>query len=140
GFDLIPCQGAAQVGHCPACLHQFRGILVYVVHQEHPAPQAGEDLIDLCAIEPGTRCSAFESIQQASLITLCLQAADEPCTDIGECLVVQVNRILRCQYDTHTKRTRLLEQREHGQLRWRIACGWEVSKNLIHVDQGAQAG
>ena len=94
------------------------------------------------AVKAGVGCNgrAFQAIHHARFVALRLQTADEPGARVAQTLVIQVHGVLCCQDNADAKRARLLEQGQQRQLGRRVGDGREITKNLIHVHQGAQAG
>jgi len=62
-FDLLAGQRAAQIGHGPAAAKHHRLVLVHVVHQEHPAGEAGERGIQQLAVEGGAAVRQGDVLQ-----------------------------------------------------------------------------
>ena len=107
-----------------------------VVEQKDTATQVGNYLFDLGAVEAAAR-RAFETVEQAGLVALGLQAANEPGAHVRERFIVQINRVLRGEDHAHAESACLLEQSQHGGLRRWIASGWKIPINFIHVDDSA---
>ena len=130
GLDLRPGERPGQVGHGPARLEGHRRVLVHVVHEEHPLAQAGQGLLHLLAVEAalGARRHSFQSLEQAVLVPLGLQAADEPGAGVGQALVVEVHRVLGGEQDAHPERAGLLEQGQSGFLDGGSATGGKKPK------------
>ena len=80
-----------------------------IVQQENATVQVGNNLFNLRAVEATAR-GAFQTIEQAGLVPLGLQAANEPGAHIGEGFVIQVNRVLSGKDHANAKSARLLEQ------------------------------
>jgi hypothetical protein len=139
-LDLRARERAAQIGERPAALEDHRVVLVHVVQQEDAARQPGERALQPGAIEAlaaGRR--ALEAVEQARLVPLGLQPADEPGAGVGQALVVEVHRVLGGQHHPHAEGARLLEQGEQRRLRRRVGHRGEVAEDLVHVDERAQA-
>jgi hypothetical protein len=69
-----------------------------------------------------------------------LETTYEPGPDIRKTLIVEIDRILRTEYNTDTVGPCLFEQRNHGFFgRW-VFHRREKSVYLIHIKEGAQAG
>src|SRR5262245_60137868 len=111
-----------------------------VVQQEDAVAEAGEQLIHATAIELFAAGGAFESLQNARLVALGLQATNKPRAGVVQPLVVEVDRILRRQNDAEPESPRLLQESEQWLLRRRIGDRREVAEDLIHIKDGAQAG
>ncbi len=109
-------QGAAQVAHGPPGLKQDRLAGVDVMHEKGPARQAGYQAVVISRFAfravAGTR--ALQPLEHTGLVLLCLQLADKPGSGIGQCLVIEVDRVLCYQYTTDTERPGLLEQCQEG--------------------------
>ena len=115
---------------------------MHVVHEKDTIAEAGEKLFHPLFIEllsRACRC-AFQSFQHAGLVSFGLQTSDEPSAGIRQAFVVQIDGVLRRQYDTQTERAGLLQQREQGLLRRRIGDRREVAEDFVHVENGAEAG
>ncbi len=117
-------------------------ILVDILHEENAISQTGEQRLHFFTVEFGVLRSgcAFQSIEHAHLVALRLKPAEKPCADIGERLVVQIDRILRRQQTPQTERPPLFQHGYHRALRRRIRRRREIAVNLIHVKQRAQGG
>ena len=109
--------------------------LVDVVHQEHAALEARQRGVELLAVEP--RRHAFEPVEHARLVAFGLQLAEEPRAGVRQPFVVEVHRVLRGQYDPHSKRARLFEQRQQRRLRGRVGHGRQIAEHLVHVEHRA---
>jgi hypothetical protein len=88
----------------------------------------------------GLRGRALEAVDEAHFVALGLQAADEPGAAVGEAFVVEVDGVLRGQDDADAEGAGLLEEREQRELRGGIRGGREVAEDLVHIDEGAEAG
>ncbi|MFN9897195.1 MAG: hypothetical protein ACK55Z_00065, partial [bacterium] len=121
--DFVPRQRSAQKRQCPPALHEAGGIFVHVAHQEHPRRERREQLIERTAIHAGRagEC-AVESFDHPHLVPLGLQATDEPRAAIAKSLVIEIDRVLRCQHAAETEGATLLEQCQHRRLRRRIGA------------------
>jgi len=69
-----------------------------------------------------------------------LQAADEPGADVGEALVVQVDRVLGGHQHAQAEGAGLLEQADQRLLARRVHDRREVAVDLVDVEQRPQAG
>ena len=87
---------------------------------------------------PRRRCRTLQAIEHAGLVTGCLQSPQKPGAGVGKPLVVEVDWILCRQHNAQAKGPCLLQQREQRRLAWRIGCGGEVAKHLIHEEQRLQ--
>ena len=114
---------------------------MHVVHDEDPARESGERLLHRLPVERTARRRgrSLEPVEDARLVALGLQSAEEPRAGVRESLVVEVDRILRRQHDADAERARLLEQRQQRRLRRRIGHRREVAEDFVHVDDGPQA-
>ena len=115
---------------------------MHVVQQEHALAERRQQLIELRPIEAGagrSRC-ALEAVEHAGFVALGLQAPQHPGAGIGQCLVVQVHRVLGGHGQAQAERARLLEQREQRRLRRRIGNRRQETENLVEVHQRPQAG
>src|SRR5690606_14417944 len=140
GPDLGQRQWASQVAHDPARLKYHGPLVVHISHEKYPAAEARQQLFELGAVQAARRSgSALEPFDHSHLVALRLEPSDEPRAAVRKAFVVQVHRVLRREHDAQPERPRLLEQREHRQLRRWIGRRREVTKNLIHVEDGAQA-
>ena len=139
--DLGTRQRAAKVRQRPAALHQIGRVLVHITHQEHALRERGHELVERAAVHAAcARERALETFDDACLVALGLQAADEPGAAVGEAFVVEVDGVLRREYAAQSECACLLEQRQHRYLRGRVRGRREVAEDLIHVEDRAQAG
>ena len=113
---------------------------MHIAHQEHAAREARQQTVEFTAVETGVLAGPFETIDQARLVAFGLQAAKPPGADVGQPLVVEVDRVLRRQHDADTGGASLLQQRQQRSLRGRVRARREIAEDLVHVDQRAQAG
>ena len=67
-----------------------------------------------------TRRHALQPLDQAGLVALRLQFADEPGAGVGQGLVVQIHRVLRRQQHADAERPRLLQERHQRHLGRRV--------------------
>ena len=126
----------------PSGSRRRRVAFVHAVHQEHALAETGKNLFDLLSVEvaAGFTGRAFQSVHQAVLVALGLQPADEPGPAVRRAFVVEIDGVLRREHDAYAEGARLFEQREQRLLRWRIRDRREVAEDLVHVEDGAQAG
>ena len=115
---------------------------MHVVHQEHAAAQAGEHLLHPVAVERLPRLGGcpLEPLDDARLVPLGLQPAEEPRAGVRQRLVVEVHRVLRGDDDAEAEGAPLLQQRQQRRLRRRVRHGRQVAEDLVHVEERAQAG
>ncbi|NTV04863.1 RHS repeat protein, partial [bacterium] len=136
--DLVARQGAAQVAHGPARLHQDRPVGVRVVQQEDALAQTRQQGVGRLAVEAAAR--GLEAVQHAQLVALGLQLAQQPGAGVAEGLVVQVHGVLRGQHDAETAGAGLLQQGQQGLLAGGLGRRGQEAEDLVHVEQRAQAG
>ena len=112
-----------------------------VVHEEYAFSETGQRLLHLLAVELAlrTRGHPLQPLQQTGLVALRLQTADEPRPGVGQTLVVEVDRVLGGQQDTHPKGSGLLEQGKKRPLGRRFGDRREEAEDLVHIDDGPQA-
>ena len=100
------------------------------------APNSAQEMCDLTIL-------AFEladKYRNPVMILGGLQPANEPGTDVGQTLVIEIHRILGRQNDAESEGAGLFEQREKRLLRRRLSARRNVAEDLIHVENRAQAG
>lgn len=133
--------GPPQVRHRPTGREDHGGVLVGVVHQEHPAAQVGQGLLHGLPVEARSRPGGghpFQPGRHPLFIVVGLQAADEPRAGVGQASVVQVQGVLDCEQDAHSERPCLFEQGQQRSFRGRLGHRWEEAEDLVHVDQRPQ--
>ena len=138
-FDLGTREGTREVRKRPARTKQDGLVFVDVIHQEDSTIETGKRLFQTRPVEASRsiRC-ALEAIDHSRLVTLRLQATEQPGSAIRETLIVEIDRIL-CRQDTaDAVRPRLLEQREHRRFAGRIRGRRKIPENLVHVENRAQ--
>ena len=79
-----------------------------------------------------------KALQDALLVALGLQAADEPAARVRHCLVVEIDRILRRDDHPDPERTGLLHQGEDRLLRGRHRRRRRKAHHLVEIDEPAQ--
>ncbi len=111
------------------------------MEEKHAGIEPGQEALESGAVEAGTLSSggAFEAFEDAGLVALGLEPADEPGADVGQALVIEIDRILRGQHHSQTEGAGLLEQIEQRTLGGRVGDRREEPENLVHVKQSAQA-
>ena len=110
---------------------------MHIAHQKHTLTQIGNHGFDSFLVQSITT-TAEQTFHHARLVTLGLQATDEPCAGIGKPFVIQIDRILCGEHYPQTKSSRLLHKSEQRQLRRRHGSGREVAEDFIHVHQRPQ--
>ena len=135
--DSIARQRPAKIRHRPPALENGRRRIVDVVHQEDALLQPRQDAIRPLVVEPAV--DPREPLEHPQLVPLRLQPAEQPGPGIREPLVVEVDRVLGREQDAEADRPPLLQQREERLLRGRVRDRREVSEDLVHVEDGAQA-
>ncbi len=113
---------------------------MHVAHQEDAGLEAGDQLLDGGQVQVGGGSGFLQPGDDAVGIAFRLQAADEPRADVGEALVIQVDRVLGGHQHAQPEGARLLEERHQRLLAGRVLNGREVPEDLVNVEQGAQAG
>jgi hypothetical protein len=113
---------------------------VHVVQQKGALLQTRQDPIGCGTVEavPAGGVGAFEPVEQASLVTLGLQSSEKPRPGIRQRLVIEIDRVLRCQRHAEAERARLLEQCQQRRLRRRHGDRWQIAHHFVDVDQGTQ--
>ena len=91
---------------------------MHVVHQEDAVAEAGEQRFHFLAVEGRVLRSGgpFETVEHAQLVALGLQAAEKPCADVGERLVIEVHRILGGEQAAEPESAALFENCHHRPL------------------------
>jgi len=71
----------------------------------------------------------LENLQSTRIfVSLGLQATQKPCTSVRQSLVVEIDRVLRCQYHPQGERAGLFEAGSTSDLGRRICSRWEVTE------------
>ena len=136
--DLRAGQWAAQIGKGAAAGQEPRRVVLRAPHQEGARLERRHQLVKCATVRRAARHGAGESFDDARLVALGLQAADQPGARVAEAAIVEVDRILCRQQATEAEGARLLEQRQHRRLGRRVGGRREVTKDLVHVEQRAQ--
>jgi len=110
---------------------------MHVVDEKCTLGQLRDDPVYLASFE--TTAGRVQTIQQTLLILVGLEPSDHPRSGVGESPVVHIDRILRCQEQSHAKGARLLEHAQQDGPRGRVRYRWQVTHNLVEIDEHAQA-
>jgi len=113
---------------------------VDVAHQEDARLEAGDELLDGGQIHIAAGGGFLQPGDDPVGVALRLQAADEPGADVGEALVVQVDRVLGGHQHAQAEGAGLLEQADQRLLARRVHDRREVAVDLVDVEQRPQAG
>src|ERR1044071_2668760 len=114
---------------------------MHVVQEKDALVETGEQLLHrlLVKLLASTGRNAFESFEHSRFVAFSLQATDKPCACVRESFVIEIDRILRGEHNAETKRASLFQKCQERQLRRRIRDRREVTKDLVHVENRAQA-
>ncbi len=134
--DLVPRQRTAEVAHRPARREHVRRVLARLAQHELPLGQPTDGVTDGAHVDPAR--GRAHPVQQAGLVPLGLQPPDHPRPGVGDGLVVDVDRVLRRQHDPDAEGSGLLHERHDRLLRRRRRGRRHVTRDLVHVDEGAQ--
>ena len=104
-----------------------------------PSPARSCSIAARSKARPGAGRRALEALEDAGLVPLGLESADEPGAGVGEALVVEVHRVLGGQHDADPERPGLLEQGQQRPLGGRVGDRREVAEDLVHVEEGPEA-
>ena len=136
GRDLVERQRSGQVIHCPADLEDARCFGMHVLVEEYPLGEGGDDPVIFAACHAAG--GAFQSVQQALLVLVGLQAADHPGAGIGHGFVIHIHRVLGGEYQSHPKGARLLHHADHDRFGSRDGHRRQVAQDFIKINQRAQ--
>ena len=136
---MIARQRAGQVRERPARVENNGLVFMHVVQQEAALAETGNRSLHFLFVE--IACGgAFEALHDARLVALGLQAPDKPGARVRESLVVEVDGVLRGEYEAEAVGARLFEQRQEQLLRWRVRDRRHIAEDLVHVEDCTQAG
>ena len=98
--------------------------------------EAGDGCIEFSDVH--ATVGTFHTFEQPGLVSFGLKPANHPCACVRDCLVVDVDRVLRGQHQTNTKGSGLLQNGKNRFLRWWHCRRRNETKHLVHVDQHPQ--
>ncbi len=130
-FQLVTGDGSGQVVHRPAGGENQWGFGMDIVQQKDTLTEGRDGFIKVGAVKPAGQ--ALQTVQKALLILIGLQLSNDPGASVGKGFVVQVNRILRGEYQAHAKSTGLLEHAQDDRFTGRGGDGGQVADNLIEI-------
>ena len=136
--DLVAGERTAQVAHRPARREHLGLVLAGAAQHELALGQTADGLAHGVHVDTARRDA--HPVEQAHLVALGLQSADHPGTCVRQGLVVDVDRVLGAHHHAHTEGASLLEQRHHRLFGGWVRRGRQITRHLVHVQQGAQVG
>ncbi len=136
--DLVSRQRSAEVAHRPSGGEDLGFVLAGAAEDELALGEPRDRVADGGDVDPAARRA--HPVEEALLVAVGLQPSDHPRAGVGQCLVVDVDRVLGRQHDPDAECTRLLHQQHDRLLGGRVGGGRQVSGDLVHVEQHPQIG
>ena len=108
--NLFPTDRTSQIAKCPSRLEHDRLILMNVVHQKHSALELGQNAFHFSSIKRRSRRGRgpFQPFENSRLVSLGLQATEEPSPRIRKALVVDIDGVLCGENHTQSECASLL--------------------------------
>ena len=107
------------------------------VEEKLPPFEPGQEPSHLLLAADGS-AGAGDAGDHPILIALGLKTTDEPGADIGESLIVEIDRVLGGEHHSQPVGAGLLEQQQHRLFRGRLGGGRKIAENLVHIEQGLE--